>query len=89
MIAPVYTANATGRSVYLPEPMTCVVCSKGKGLESGTPEMIQLEKGMHFINVPLNQIVFFIRKGKQIPVTAPAPTTAELNMKNVEYWKSL
>lgn len=89
MIAPVYTANATGRSVYLPEPMTCVVCSKGKGLESGTPEMIPLEKGMHFINVPLNQIVFFIRKGKQIPVTAPAPTTAELNMKNLEYWKSL
>ena len=49
MIAPVYTQNAIGRYVYLPEDMMLVRFKADSGLEQ--TEML---KGHHFIEVPLN-----------------------------------
>ena len=86
MIAPVYTQNAQGRTVYLPEAMTCVTCGSGTGLDTGKPVMKKLKKGVHFIEVPLNKIVFFIKKGHKIPVAESAMNTAELNLNKTELW---
>ena len=86
MIAPVYTQNAQGRTVYLPEAMTCVTCGSGTGLDTGKPVMKKLKKGVHFIEVPLNKIVFFIKKEHKIPVAESAMNTAELNLNKTELW---
>ncbi len=72
MIAPVYTQNALGRYVYLPENMTEVRMHEGEITETF------LEKGHHFVEVPESDIVFFIRSGKAIPLCKSAKSTMEL-----------
>lgn len=86
MIAPVCVPNATGRMVYLPEPMTCVTCGLGSGLDSGEPQKKMLEKGVHYVEIPLNNIVFFIKKGHNIPVADSALSTAELDFSPKSWW---
>lgn len=86
MIAPVYTQNVSGRTVYLPEDMTMISCGLGSGLDCGEPEKQELKKGVHFVDVPLNKIVFFIKKGHKIPVTEPALSTAELDFSKKIWW---
>lgn len=66
MIAPVYTQNAKGRYVYLPEPMKLV---RLKGM--GHMETEVLEQGHYYIEIPLDEVVFFIRPGKIVPYTEP------------------
>jgi alpha-glucosidase len=63
MIAPVYTQNATGRYVYLPEEMKFI-----KFLPDETISEEILEKGHHYVDIALNEVPLFIRKGKCIPV---------------------
>ncbi len=67
MIAPVYEQNATGRHVYLPEAMT-LVRFKGCELE----ESVDVPAGHTWITVPLDEIVFFIKKGHLLPLAEPA-----------------
>lgn len=78
MIAPVYTQNAIGRYVYLPEDMTAVRMSGG---EISTAEM---KKGHHFVEIAENEVVFYIRSGKAIPLCSPAQTTAEIDINTLE-----
>ena len=66
MIAPVYTQNALGRYVYLPEPMKLV---RLKSLEKIETEV--LEQGHYYIEIPLDEVVFFIRPEKIVPYTQP------------------
>ena len=77
LIAPVMEKGAKGRSVYLPEDMTEVRWN-GK-MFTETP----VQKGEHFVKVPLNEIVFYIRKGKCVPVSSGGKNTSEVDMKNV------
>lgn len=67
MIAPVYEQNADGRFVYLPEEMKLI-----KFLPDGTIFKEILAKGIHRIDVALNEIALFIRSGKCIPVADAA-----------------
>ena len=67
MIAPVYEQNADGRFVYLPEEMKLI-----KFLTDGTIFEEILAKGIHRIDVALNEIALFIRSGKCIPVADAA-----------------
>lgn len=74
LIAPVCKQNAKGRLVYLPEDMIqvtwkdCVASQK------------PIEKGTHYIAVPEDTVVFFIRRGKSVPIcTKIAQSTAELD----------
>lgn len=67
MIAPVYTQNAKGRYVYLPEEMKFV-----KFLPDGTVSEKVLEKGHHYVEIALNEVPLFIRSGKCIPVAEAA-----------------
>lgn len=64
MIAPVYTQNATGRYVYLPEKMKLV---RMKSMTDIKTEV--LEKGHYYIDVALDEVVFFIRPEKIVPYT--------------------
>lgn len=64
MIAPVYEQNAEGRYVYLPEEMKMVRFGTDR-----TEEKI-LEKGHHYIEVGLTDVVIFIRPGHLIPLSS-------------------
>lgn len=80
MIAPVYTQNAIGRYVYLPEEMMFV-----KFLPDGSYTRQILDPGHHFIEVALNEVPLFIRKGKNIPLAKPACSVAELDEQDLEH----
>ena len=69
MIAPVYTQNAAGRMVYLPEEMMFV-----KFLPGGEISTEILPAGTHYVDVALNEVPLFVRKGKCIPVADVAET---------------
>ena len=71
MIAPVYEQNASGRTVYLPEDMTFVKLSGEK------VEKQELQKGLHYVKVALNEVPLFIKKGKKIPLCKPAMRTRD------------
>ena len=67
MIAPVYTQNARGRYVYLPEEMKFV-----KFLPDGSISAEVLGKGHHYVEIALNEVPMFIRSGKCVPVAEAA-----------------
>ncbi len=67
MIAPVYTQNAKGRYVYLPEEMKFV-----KFLPDGSVYEEILLAGHHYVEIALNEVPLFIRQGRCIPLAAPA-----------------
>ena len=53
---------------------------------SGTRvEQQKLEKGLHYIEVALNEIPLFIKKGKKIPLCQPALRTRDLDKDSLEY----
>lgn len=80
MLAPVYTQNAAGRHVYLPESMTEVRWQKGKIVSEK-----KLSKGDHWIQIAPNEIVFFVRKGKKIPLVKAAASTDAISTKSFSF----
>ena len=78
MIAPVYTQNAKGRYVYLPEEMKFV-----KFLPGGSISEEVLKKGHHYVEIALNEVALFIRSGKCIPVAEAAETVDELDTEHL------
>ena len=77
MIAPIYKQNSEARHVYLPEPMKQIRMYEG---EISTEE---LNKGWHYISVPLGDVVFFT--AAPLPLAKPAMNTSELDMEEVTY----
>ena len=69
MIAPVVEKGASGRFVWLPEEMT-EVRYNGKNFSCE-----QIPKGLRRIDVKLNEVVFYIRPNKCVPVTKAAICT--------------
>lgn len=63
MICPVYTQNAIGRYVYLPEPMTMV-----RMKSADEYELEKYDAGHYFVEIATQEIVFFIRNGHEIPL---------------------
>lgn len=80
MIAPVYTQNVSGRTVYLPEEMKFV-----KFLPDGSIYEEVLGQGTHYVEVALNEVPLFIRKGKCIPVVDAAEYVDAIDMSTVQY----
>ena len=86
MIAPVYIQNAYGRYIYLPEEMLMV--------RMKSPEEKQFEvweKGDHYIEIALNEVVYFIKKNHMLPLAIlddMVNTTADLDESRYE-WLSL
>lgn len=79
MIAPVYTQNAAGRYVYLPEEMKFI-----KFLPDGSIYEELLSKGHHYVQVALNEIPLFIRSKKAIPVADAAESTQDVNYDTIQ-----
>ena len=78
MIAPVLEKGAKGRRVYLPEPMTEVRFSRD-GFTCAPAEA-----GERTVEVPLNEVVFYIRQNHLVPVGKAAANTAALDLGDVE-----
>ena len=85
MIAPVYTQNAAGRHVYLPEPMKLL------RLRSMTDyDEQQLPAGHHYLPCALDEVLLFLRPGHIVPVAAqPALSTDALNFADLTLWHNL
>lgn len=78
MIAPVYEQNRLGRTVYLPEDMTLL------RLSGERVDRTELKKGVHYIDVALNEVPLFLKKGKKITLAEPALNTEELDWETLE-----
>lgn len=78
MIVPVYEQNKSGRNVYLPEDMTFVKLS-GENVYKE-----EMKKGLHYVEIALNEVPLFIKRGKNIPLAKPALNTAELDIEKLE-----
>lgn len=79
MIAPVYTQNARGRYVYLPEDMMMIRLSSPENRE-----YVLMEKGLHYISAELYEMVFFLRTDKVIPLAAWGENTDNMDFSNME-----
>ncbi len=79
MIAPVYKQNARGRYVYLPEEMMMVRMKSRNDFQTQI-----LEKGHHYINSELDELVFFIRNKKAIPFDRTAESTENTDISQPE-----
>ncbi len=79
MITPVYKQNTLGRYVYLPEEMMLV---RMKTSSSFTTSI--LPKGHHYVDIALDELVFFIRSGKAIPFAKTADNTEMLDTSALE-----
>jgi alpha-glucosidase len=77
MIAPVCRQNENGRMVYFPEPMIQVTWKDGK------TKCKKIKAGDSYIEMPLDSVVFFVRKGKIVPLFEPVMNTSQ--MKNNKY----
>ena len=79
MVAPVYTQNAKGRMIYLPENMILV-----RFMPDGSIQQSEISAGDHYIQVALNEVVMFVKKGCVIPVAKPAQNSDKLDYENLE-----
>ena len=80
MIAPVYTQNASGRCVYLPEEMMFA-----KFCPDGSIYTQVLDKGHHYMEIALNEVGLFIREGKRIPLVDAAQSVEEIDMSTLTW----
>ena len=78
MIAPVYEQNAKGRYVYLPERMKQVRYRSPKERE----ETI-LEPGHHYLEIGLEEVVFFIRPEHLVPVSGGGCCVEQVDFANL------
>ena len=79
MVAPVCEQNAVGRYVYLPEDMLCV---RFRGDEIA--ETVPMKKGHHYIDIPLTELVLFVRKGHLLPLADAADCVAHMDTTHLE-----
>lgn len=79
MIAPVYVQNAEGRYVYLPEEMIFV-----RFQPEGKIQQETLPAGHHYVEIALNEVPLFIRKGKCIPLAEEAEYADAVSTEHLE-----
>ncbi len=84
MAAPIYTQNAHGRHVYLPEPMKLL---RLRAVDDYDEEV--LPAGHHYIRCGLDEMLLFIRPGHIVPVAEPASNTAALDEGSLTLWSFL
>lgn len=79
MIAPVYKQNADGRYVYLPEDMIKIEWKNSMAEETF------MKKGIHYVEMPLDSVVFFVRKNKLVPLCKPALRTDKIDFSSFTF----
>lgn len=77
MAAPVLEEGAKGREIYLPEDMTMV---RYNGKEFTCTSVC---KGSMFVEVALNEVVFFILKDKLVPVGKELKNSSEMSFEDL------
>lgn len=80
LIAPVYTQNANGRMAYLPSDAVEVRMKNGKDYT-----LSNLTKGDHYINVSIDEVVFFILKDKTMPLAHIDNIDDIKNMSSIDF----
>ena len=80
MLTPVYTQNADGRYVYLPEDMKLI---RFRAFDDYDEEV--LEKGDHYIKVGLGEIPVFVRKGHVLPLAKPKEGMGDISESGLSY----
>ncbi len=83
MIAPVYTQNAKGRYVYIPEDMVALRLNSDSTITES-----EIKKGHHYIDIPLNEVVFFVKKGHCIPLCDSARNIESLDYDTIKLYGS-
>ncbi len=78
MLAPVYTQNASGRTVYLPERMKLV---RMKSADDVTEEIA--EPGFRYIPVAPDEAAFFIRPGKLVPLSRGGQSVEDVDFRSL------
>ena len=78
MIAPIYTQNAAGRYVYLPESMKMVRFA----VDGNCTEEI-LPAGHHYVKNGLTDVVFFIRPDHLIPLSEGGQHVGEVDFEKL------
>jgi len=78
MIAPVYQQNARGRYVYLPEDMLLVRFRSAQDYDC-----FPLEAGHHWIELSLDEMPLFIKKGCVIPLARGGEWLEEIDAKKL------
>lgn len=81
MIAPIYTQNAHGRTVYLPEPMKLLRLRSSCDYDEEV-----LPAGRHYLACELDEVLLFLRPGHTVPVAQPAANTALLDDTALTFW---
>ena len=81
MIAPVYTQNANGRYVYIPENMTQLKLNSDGSITEN-----KIEKGHHYINVALDEIVFFVKDGYCVPLCDRANNVESIDENTIKLY---
>lgn len=76
MLAPVVEQNAEGRYVHLPEKMAMWRINAFESIEALPFTLI--EAGEHYIDIPLDELVVFLRPGKLVPIVMPANRVSAL-----------
>ncbi len=66
MLAPVYTQNAGGRYVYLPEDMKLI---RFRAFDDYDEEI--MSAGDHYVKAGLDEVLVFVRKGHVLPLSTP------------------
>ena len=80
MIAPVYTQNARGRYVYLPEDMKLIRFRAADDYDEAL-----LGKGDHYVKAELNELLVFLRRGHVLPLAKPASCVEEIDYASLTY----
>lgn len=83
MIAPVYTQNATGRHVYLPEKMTMV---RMRAVDDY--DLIDYKSGHYYIDIALDEVVFFIRDGHAVPLGKGGQHIDDIDVNHISLLKA-
>ena len=78
MIAPVYEQNARGRYVYLPEDMLLV-----RFRSADDYDIKPMQAGNHWVDLALNEMALFIRKGCMIPKARGAEWVEAVDASNM------
>lgn len=79
MVTPIYTQNGRGRFVYLPEAMMQV---RMKSLDD--IQTCLMPSGNHYIDVDLEELVFFIKENKIVTMATPAMNTKAMDFENLK-----
>ena len=74
MIAPVYTQNARGRYVYLPEDMLLIRFRSAEDYD-----LEPLSRGDHWIPLELNEFPLLVRRGRAVALCPGGESTDELD----------